>query len=199
MLRQDYSQINLSAPVRTSCLGKKVVLPAVGKLLTMGNWINHDWSTEGWWEKQSLLAASTASEVTTHQSFVLVLNSSGLPAQHWSVWLGQKLVMCWEGQILVNSCVMKWTSVDSLQTWSTMMKNLSLSYFAGFFCFHCLFYLYLPLKFDKLLLFDGTPKFFFLTAWPQVVSFCSVTHTIWQMCQLCWQISHLKCPWKTSY
>lgn len=133
MLRQDYSQIDLFTPVRNGCLGKKLVLPAVGKLLTMGNWISHGWrNTEGWWENQSLLVPA----LVTHQSSVLILNSSsGLPAQHWLMWLGQKLAMCWESHVLVNSCVMKWSWLDSLQTWSTMMKNLSLSSFACFFLF----------------------------------------------------------------
>lgn len=117
MLRQGYSQIDLSTPVRTSCLGKKLVLPAVGQLLPMGNWISRGWSIEGWWEKQNLLITSATSEMTAHQSSLLISNSfSGPPAQHWSVWLGQKLVVCWENHVLVNSCVMKCTCLDSLQT-----------------------------------------------------------------------------------
>lgn len=136
MLRQDYSQIDLSTPVRTSCLGEKVVLPAVGKLLTMGNWINRGWRrTEGWWEKQSLLVTSTASEMTTHQfcfslKFFFWPACSALISVAWPE-PGNVLGRPYNGKQLFN----KWTCGDSLQTWSTMMKNLSLSSFACFFFF----------------------------------------------------------------
>lgn len=110
MLRQDYSQIDLSTPVRTSSLGRELVLPAVGKLLAMGNWISHGWrSTEGWWEKQSLLVTSTASEMSTHEfcfnlKFFFWPTSSALISVAWPE-AGDVL----ESHVLVNSCVMEWS------------------------------------------------------------------------------------------
>lgn len=131
MLRQDYSQIDLFALVRTCSLGKKLFLPAVGKLLAMGNWVNGGWrNTEGWWEKQSLLVTNATSEMTIRQSFVLILYSSAAPpAQHWLVWLGQKL----------GSVLGKWGLGKQLCGQSANLVYYAEKFISLFFCLLVLF------------------------------------------------------------
>lgn len=192
MLRQDYLQIDLFTPVRT-CSSAKCRQEQVGKLLMLGNWVNHGWrNTERWWEKQSLLVTNATSEITIHQSFVLIFNSSAaLPARHWC-GLDKSFVTCWENAALVSRCVMKWACGDRLQTWFSMLKNSSVSSFACFVFSAYFTHTYLwNLIISWLLLFEGTILIFFLNEWLQVCSLTSVL-TLWA------NAPHLKCLRKTT-
>lgn len=147
MLRQDYSQIDLSTSVRTSSLGRELVLPAVGKLLAMGNWISHGWrSTEGWWEKQSLLVTSTASEMSTHEfcfnlKFFFWPTSSALISVAWPE-AGDVLGKPRIGEQLCNGVKHVWTVCKHGLLWWKIHHSLFLPsflfVFTAYFTYTCL-------------------------------------------------------------
>lgn len=181
MLRQDYSQIDLFTPVRNGCLGKKLVLPAVGKLLTMGNWISHGWrNTEGWWENQSLLVTSPSnpSEFCFNLKLFFWPTSSALIDVAWPE-AGNVLGKPRVGKQLCNEVIMVGQSANLVyydEKFITLFFCLLFFVFTAYFAFTCLWNL---ISYCYLM---GQLNFFFLNMWPQVVSFFSVTHIVWQMC-----------------
>lgn len=136
----DYKQPVLFTPVRTCSLGKMKFLSPIGRLCAVDGWVICSWrNTEGWWVKWP-------SGYQHH----FKSDKPSQTAQHWWVWLGQKLGSVLGKQVFGKWLHNEWVYRDRIQTsFYNAEKLISL-----FFCLLFLFPLpILAVVFLEMLLF----------------------------------------------